>query len=518
MAANLGTPEDNARLIEMYQSIIAAQGGAPIQLSALGVNPSHQGLDLTTSKAQKLPQPAGVENIHQVQDTRKQPALQVLTDSASLRLAQAGALKSSLNQAAAARLSKGQVIHSSISQVEQGKVSGLTTVLGQGPAALPFQSTNTPGVPVAANKISLLGTKQTLIARPQKYSVARDPYYWKWRRLKKHMKDLVFLNAAICDEVVRVDEKIAKVREDRRFLLRKLLHYQSVPDGQSPAPCMAVSTSMLKNSLEETQATKTKTKKKTTTSAEKKKMTKDILATLNPTKSKRSRPQGSSKYVVPPIPLDPVGRPIFPLTIGDLSIHSVGEIMPDRTGFHTSTCIYPTGFCSTRLYASTHDPLKPCLYTCKVSDGGNGPVFEIVPEDNSEVFQGRSLAESHSMLLRAINKSRGIDVLDIVGKGAEFFGLAHPVVKNLIQSCPGARKCSGYKWVKFEVSKMLSMDSVVSLSDDPAISFPSLKAKFQNLMTPLGSADKGSPNTSLRSLLTGALNGNPITVFPKQIM
>ncbi|KAK3610418.1 hypothetical protein CHS0354_016597 [Potamilus streckersoni] len=478
MAGNLGTHEENARLIEMYQSIIAAQGSAPIQLSAMGLTPPHQGLDHTTSKAQKLPQSAGVENMPQIHANKKQPA----------------------------------------SQVEQGKMSGMTTVLGQGPATLHFQSTNMPGAPVLANKRSLLLTKQALISKPQKYSVGRDPYYWKWRRLKKHMKDLVFLNAAICDEVVRVDEKTAKVREDRRFLLRKLLHYQSVTDGQSPAPCTAVSTSIIKNSLEDTQVTKTKSKKKTnTTSAEKKKMTRDILATLNP-KTKRSRPQGSSKYVVPPIPLDPVGRPIFPLTIGDLSIHSVGEIMPDRPGFHTSTCIYPIGFCSTRLFASTHDPQKPCLYTCKVSDGGSGPMFEIVPEDNSEVFQGRSLAESHSMLLRAINKSRGMDVLDIVGKGAEFFGLAHPVVKNLIQSCPGARKCSGYKWVKFEVSKMLSMDSMVSLPDDPAISFPSLKAKLQSLMTPLGNADKSSPNTSLRSLLTGALNGNPITAFPKQLM
>ncbi|MEE6520888.1 hypothetical protein FKM82_018843, partial [Ascaphus truei] len=37
--------------------------------------------------------------------------------------------------------------------------------------------------------------------------------------------------------------------------------------------------------------------------------------------------------------------------------------------------------------------------------------------------------------------------------GADFFGFTHPTIQNLIQSCPGARKCVSYQWMKFEVCK-----------------------------------------------------------------
>uniref|UniRef100_A0A674I7A5 Uncharacterized protein n=1 Tax=Terrapene triunguis TaxID=2587831 RepID=A0A674I7A5_9SAUR len=37
--------------------------------------------------------------------------------------------------------------------------------------------------------------------------------------------------------------------------------------------------------------------------------------------------------------------------------------------------------------------------------------------------------------------------------GADFFGFSHPAVHNLIQSCPGARKCGAYRWVRFEVCR-----------------------------------------------------------------
>jgi len=36
--------------------------------------------------------------------------------------------------------------------------------------------------------------------------------------------------------------------------------------------------------------------------------------------------------------------------------------------------------------------------------------------------------------------------------GVEFFGLAHPTVQYLIQSCAGARKCVNYRGARFELS------------------------------------------------------------------
>ena len=68
-----------------------------------------------------------------------------------------------------------------------------------------------------------------------------------------------------------------------------------------------------------------------------------------------------------------------------------------------------------------------------------------------------------------------------MGKGPEFFGLSHPVVQNLIQSCPGAKKCEGYKWIKFDVTKDAAADSVES--EDPAVSFTALKTKIQGIVS-----------------------------------
>uniref|UniRef100_A0A194AJF2 INO80 complex subunit E N-terminal domain-containing protein n=1 Tax=Pinctada fucata TaxID=50426 RepID=A0A194AJF2_PINFU len=88
---------------------------------------------------------------------------------------------------------------------------------------------------------SILGTRMSTGITAGRTSLV-NPYIRKWRRLKRVIKDLVYVNAAVCDEVVRVEEKIAKVKEERRFLLRKLLHYQSLADGGTPQPKVATTT------------------------------------------------------------------------------------------------------------------------------------------------------------------------------------------------------------------------------------------------------------------------------------
>ncbi|KFM80983.1 Transforming growth factor beta regulator 1, partial [Stegodyphus mimosarum] len=155
-----------------------------------------------------------------------------------------------------------------------------------------------------------------------------------------------------------------------------------------------------------------------------------------------------------PIPLDCAGRPIFPIVLGPLTIHSLGVIVPDRPGYHTENCIYPVGFCSSRTYASLKNPTVLCLYQCTVTDSPFGPRFEITPEDDpGRTLVGSSPNEVHSALLKAINNVCGKDIVSTEGQGAKFFGLSHPTVQNLIQSCAGARKCSDYRWVQFEVAK-----------------------------------------------------------------
>ncbi|KAJ8316978.1 hypothetical protein KUTeg_004882 [Tegillarca granosa] len=292
---------------------------------------------------------------------------------------------------------------------------------------------------------------------------APNPYIRKWRRLKKMIKDLIFINASVCDEVVKVEEKIAKAKEERRFLLRKLLHYQSYTEGVPSSMKLTPGSSTTKMGLEslEMQVLKVRNKQKKKPSAsasgggstEKKKAatTKELLESMQ-TKPKKGKSQ-ILKKTIPPLQLDSTGRPVFPLDLGELTIHSIGE-------------------------------------------------FEIAAEDNNNlVLRSNCLSDCHNLLMASINKARGVQLLELTGKGADFFGLSHPVVQYLIQSCPGSKRCSGYKWIKFEINKLETVESSCKELNDITVSYEAFKA---NLNKGGGSAKSQSilESTSLRSLLT----------------
>ncbi|KAJ2949847.1 hypothetical protein O0L34_g11163 [Tuta absoluta] len=52
-------------------------------------------------------------------------------------------------------------------------------------------------------------------------------YRKKYKFMKKRIKGLILENAALCDEVARIQETIVIVKEERKFLLRKLLEYEN---------------------------------------------------------------------------------------------------------------------------------------------------------------------------------------------------------------------------------------------------------------------------------------------------
>ncbi|KAL8587199.1 hypothetical protein ACOMHN_013285 [Nucella lapillus] len=357
----------------------------------------------------------------------------------------------------------------------------------------------------------------------------QDYYYRQHRRMKRTIKDFIFLNSSVCDEVIRVEEKLARVKEERRYLLRKLLQFQSVNEGVSPSIAdvtpVAGGPKASKSPATHTHPpTPDHTPETTKKSASKKKSgagagggggggeskkklpnqtAKDLLESLQ-SKPKKSKSQ-SNRKTIPPMQLDSLGRPVFPMMLGDLTLHSIGEIVPDRTTFNSHDCIYPAGFCSTRVFASMTRPYDKCLYTCKISDCRDLPEFEIAPEEGTDrVFRGSTPNECHVKLLQAINAALGADVVSTVGHGADFFGLTNPAVQNLIQSCPGAKKCSGYRWVRFEINKAETNDNVAVGKTDPTVSMEA----FHRLLQQAAGFVKSAPftqsehSTNLRSLLT----------------
>ncbi|XP_005378492.1 PREDICTED: transforming growth factor beta regulator 1 isoform X5 [Chinchilla lanigera] len=291
-----------------------------------------------------------------------------------------------------------------------------------------------------------------------------EKYRLKYLRLRKAAKATVFENAAICDEIARLEEKFLKAKEERRYLLKKLLQLQALTEGdvQAAAPShsstlpltygVASSVGSIQGAGPSTGAEEPFGKKSKKDKKEKGKEN-NKLEVLKKT-SKKKKMEGGARKLVQPIALDPSGRPVFPIGLGGLTVYSLGEIITDRPGFHDESAIYPVGYSSTRVYASMKYPDQMCLYTCQIKDGGVKPQFEIVPEDDPQNAIVSSSADGcHEELLRTISATVGKLMPDLLPSGADFFGFSHPTILNLIQSCPGARKCVNYQWVKFDVCK-----------------------------------------------------------------
>uniref|UniRef100_A0A4W3K1L9 Transforming growth factor beta regulator 1 n=1 Tax=Callorhinchus milii TaxID=7868 RepID=A0A4W3K1L9_CALMI len=325
---------------------------------------------------------------------------------------------------------------------------------------------------------SILQDSKPKLKRSLKKSL-NEKYRLKFLRLQKTVKTLIFENAALCDEIAHIEQKFLRAKEERRFLLKRLLPQQAVLDGSdtlmlpvgTPEGSSLPATPMPSVSGAEEPASKKSKKDKRDKVKDSKE---DGLKKV--TKKKRTGERATRRFVQP-IPLDPCGRPIFPIVLGGLTIYSLGEIITDRPGFCDEAAIYPVGFCSTRVYASVKDPEQQSLYTCQIKDGGIGPQFEIVPEDDPQnSIVASSAAACHANLLKAIVSARGQTFTSVLPSGAAFFGFSHPTIQNLIQSCPGARKCACYRWVRFEVCRPGDGQVPHDLpEDDASVNFEALR-------------------------------------------
>ncbi|XP_017779250.1 PREDICTED: transforming growth factor beta regulator 1 [Nicrophorus vespilloides] len=299
-------------------------------------------------------------------------------------------------------------------------------------------------------------------------------YMKKLHKIKQLIREYVHENASLCDEINEVQETIIIRSEERKYLLKKLCLYE---------PQVEVEVETLSKSLYNSTAGSPvdgnkKTKKKFNMNG--KESRKFPIAT----KSRKSNYK-QRKKMVQPIPLDSNGRPIFPIELGSLTIHSLGEIVADRKEFHCEDAIYPVGYVSTKIYGSLQDPTIKCIYTCKISDLNGLPRFEIASDDNSEPIVGGTPDVCHSMLLQKINDILSLNVVTTRPRGHDFFGLTHPIVLNLIQCSPGSRKCAHYKWSKFEVSK--NSEQFVE-DNDTSLSFKMLQRSIDYCKYKMGPA------------------------------
>lgn len=150
-------------------------------------------------------------------------------------------------------------------------------------------------------------------------------------------------------------------------------------------------------------------------------------------------------------------KPEFPLDLGALTVISLGTIVCDRPNYHTEQWIYPSGFVSTRKYAHLKEKDKKCIYTCRIVENTENPRvprFEIVPDFDPEFVIAAPTADlCHAALIQTINENTNQN-MELRTLGEWFFGLATAAVVNILQKSPEISKLVNFKSFPEEWSKM----------------------------------------------------------------
>jgi hypothetical protein len=141
---------------------------------------------------------------------------------------------------------------------------------------------------------------------------------------------------------------------------------------------------------------------------------------------------------------DLYGNVMFPINLGALTIHSVGNVVYDRPAYHTDKYIWPVGFKATRVYTSMKNVEERVSYTCEIKDGGPAPIFLLNCPEFDEPIEEKSATAAWTSVVKRVNEIKseesGKKVFTNVS-GPEYFGLANPTVMKLISELPNAEKC-----------------------------------------------------------------------------
>lgn len=272
-------------------------------------------------------------------------------------------------------------------------------------------------------------------------------------------------NAALCDHVAQIQENILLVKEERRYLLKKLLEHENDMETQLGRPCSKLN-ELIANSLPPKRQYKKRSAPEgnaADSTPKGKGQGKKGRANASATNADKNVAKKNAAFIQP-------GHPTYPMTVAGFTIYNLGEILPDRPGYNTEYTIYPVGYTVSRPYGHLKDPLKKCIYTCRVLDNGTHPRFEIIPENDTELtITGNSTDACHATLLQCINASLDCRGIDGRPSGDWFFGLSHPTICSLLQSFPSSKRCLNYKGIKKE--NFANMDK----ANDPTLNYEALQ-------------------------------------------
>ncbi|KAI8378334.1 F/Y-rich N-terminus-domain-containing protein [Blakeslea trispora] len=144
------------------------------------------------------------------------------------------------------------------------------------------------------------------------------------------------------------------------------------------------------------------------------------------------------------VPRGKDGRITLPCQIASLKVISLGQVDYRRPNFHNERYIFPIGYTAERTYMSFVDPNSQTSYTCKVEDGGDGPLFTIQAADcPDEKLSARTATRVWGFVLRKANEVRHKETSNAIS-GPEYYGFSHPLVIEMIEELDGVDKCDRY--------------------------------------------------------------------------
>ncbi|KAG0328242.1 hypothetical protein BGZ99_005760 [Dissophora globulifera] len=140
----------------------------------------------------------------------------------------------------------------------------------------------------------------------------------------------------------------------------------------------------------------------------------------------------------------------LPVTVGIITIMSLGYVVFDREAFHNERYIWPVGYKMSRSYNSMIDPQQQTTYTCSVVDDGEAPKFQIDAEDQpgKPIIAGTATG-AWTHIVKAANLIRKRDHSNSAS-GPDYFGFSNATIAKMIQDLPNADKCKTYIMQRFE--------------------------------------------------------------------
>jgi len=201
-------------------------------------------------------------------------------------------------------------------------------------------------------------------------------------------------------------------------------------------------------------------------------LSKSVNDDIVPKKKRRKSSKRDTRFDAKPIkllPRDKNGNLILPVTVGkssnEVTIISIGKIVYERDAYHSQRYIWPVGFESKKEYISMQDPKKRTIYTNRILDGGDVPIFEVTAEDlPGTVFRANSASGAWKSVLSELSR-RGSTGAKTHASGPDFFGLSDLGVTKVIQELPNAERCIRYvkqRWIQDEDNENADEENRIS--------------------------------------------------------